>query len=52
VYALQEGLGKVAVWCIGEYGEMLVNNTNELDGEEPLVVSFSHCKLLNWSYTW
>lgn len=33
------------MWCIGEYGEMLVNNSNELEGEDPLTVS-SYLKLL------
>jgi AP-1 complex subunit gamma-1 len=37
----QEGLAQVAVWCIGEYGEILVNNINELQGEEPLTVTES-----------
>lgn len=37
----QESLGQVTVWCIGEYGEMLVNNAIELDGEEPLTVTES-----------
>lgn len=29
----------MAVWCIGEYGEMLVNNVGMLDIEEPITVS-------------
>jgi hypothetical protein len=36
------GLGAsvgLAVWCIGEYGEMLVNNVGMLDREEPAKVS-------------
>ncbi|XP_058112225.1 AP-1 complex subunit gamma-2-like [Magnolia sinica] len=37
----QESLVRVAVWCIGEYGEMLVNNTGVLDGEEPMTVTES-----------
>ncbi|XP_019052148.1 PREDICTED: AP-1 complex subunit gamma-2-like, partial [Nelumbo nucifera] len=32
----QESLVRVAVWCIGEYGEMLVNNIGMLDKEEPI----------------
>jgi AP-1 complex subunit gamma-1 len=35
----QESLTVTAVWCIGEYGEMLINHANELEGEEPLTVS-------------
>ncbi|KAL2641623.1 hypothetical protein R1flu_009210 [Riccia fluitans] len=37
----QEGLAQVALWCIGEYGEMLINHLNELPGEEPLTVTES-----------
>ncbi|XP_028077047.1 AP-1 complex subunit gamma-2-like isoform X5 [Camellia sinensis] len=37
----QESLVRVAVWCIGEYGEMLVNNARMLDIEEPMTVSES-----------
>ncbi|CAM6128159.1 unnamed protein product [Calypogeia fissa] len=37
----QEGLAQISVWCIGEYGEMLVNNINELEGEEPITVTES-----------
>ncbi|XAR65049.1 hypothetical protein NMG60_11009005 [Bertholletia excelsa] len=33
--AEQESLVQVAVWCIGEYGEMLVDNVGMLDIEEP-----------------
>lgn len=35
----QESLVRVAVWCIGEYGDMLVNNIGMLDIEDPIVVS-------------
>ncbi|GJP39381.1 hypothetical protein CLOM_g23757 [Closterium sp. NIES-68] len=35
----QESLGVVTVWCLGEYGEMLVNNTGLLQGETPLQVA-------------
>ncbi|CAN6172681.1 unnamed protein product [Urochloa humidicola] len=37
----QESLVRVAVWCIGEYGEMLVNNISMLDMEEPITVTES-----------
>ncbi|KAM7464608.1 hypothetical protein LguiA_032729 [Lonicera macranthoides] len=37
----QETLVRVAVWCIGEYGEMLVNNVGMLDIEEPITVTDS-----------
>ncbi|XP_057948892.1 AP-1 complex subunit gamma-2-like isoform X1 [Malania oleifera] len=37
----QESLVRVAVWCIGEYGEMLVNNAGMLDREEPITVTES-----------
>ncbi|KAJ9549300.1 hypothetical protein OSB04_021843 [Centaurea solstitialis] len=35
----QETLVRVAVWCIGEYGDMLVNNIGMLDVEEPITVT-------------
>ncbi|XP_074309844.1 AP-1 complex subunit gamma-1-like isoform X2 [Silene latifolia] len=37
----QETLTKVAVWCIGEYGDMLVNNVGMLDIEDPVTVTES-----------
>ncbi|KNA06674.1 hypothetical protein SOVF_178800 [Spinacia oleracea] len=37
----QETLVKVAVWCIGEYGDMLVNNVGMLDIEDPITVTES-----------
>ncbi|KAL2903197.1 AP-1 complex subunit gamma-2 [Bienertia sinuspersici] len=37
----QETLVKVAVWCIGEYGDMLVNNAGMLDIEDPITVTES-----------
>lgn len=36
-----DSLVRVTIWCIGEYGEMLVNHAGELDGEEPLTVTES-----------
>ncbi|XP_073101114.1 AP-1 complex subunit gamma-2 isoform X2 [Elaeis guineensis] len=37
----QESLVRVTVWCIGEYGEMLVNNVGVLEMEEPMTVTES-----------
>ncbi|XVE75085.1 hypothetical protein DITRI_Ditri12bG0068400 [Diplodiscus trichospermus] len=37
----QETLVRVAVWCIGEYGDMLVNNVGMLDIEDPITVTES-----------
>ncbi|KAH7570252.1 hypothetical protein JRO89_XS05G0076500 [Xanthoceras sorbifolium] len=39
--AEQESLVRVAVWCIGEYGDMLVNNVGMLNIEEPITVTES-----------
>ncbi|KAH6815624.1 Adaptor protein complex AP-1 [Perilla frutescens var. frutescens] len=35
----QETLVQVAIWCIGEYGEMLVGNAGMLDIEDPISVT-------------
>ncbi|KAK4488848.1 hypothetical protein RD792_004638 [Penstemon davidsonii] len=35
----QETLIRVAVWCIGEYGEMLVANAGVLDIEDPMTIT-------------
>ncbi|WOH08351.1 hypothetical protein DCAR_0727790 [Daucus carota subsp. sativus] len=35
----EEILVRVAVWCIGEYGEMLVNGMGMLEKEEPITVT-------------
>ncbi|KAJ4711141.1 AP-1 complex subunit gamma [Melia azedarach] len=37
----QESLVRVAVWCIGEYGDMLVNNVGMLNIEDPITVTDS-----------
>ncbi|CAN6676082.1 unnamed protein product [Malus baccata var. baccata] len=39
--AEQESLVRVAIWCIGEYGDMLVNNVGMLDIEDPMTVTES-----------
>ncbi|BAT99552.1 hypothetical protein VIGAN_10100400 [Vigna angularis var. angularis] len=36
--AEQETLVRVTVWCIGEYGDMLVHNVGMLDIEDPITV--------------
>lgn len=38
-YFHQETLVRVAVWCIGEYGDMLVNNVGMFEIENPITVS-------------
>ncbi|KAI7728835.1 hypothetical protein M8C21_023814 [Ambrosia artemisiifolia] len=35
----QEAVVRVAVWCIGEYGDLLVNNIGMLELEEPITVT-------------
>ncbi|XVE85029.1 hypothetical protein DITRI_Ditri17bG0059700 [Diplodiscus trichospermus] len=37
----QETLVRVAIWCIGEYGDMLVNNVGMLNIEDPISVTDS-----------
>ncbi|KAL8137754.1 hypothetical protein V2J09_003755 [Rumex salicifolius] len=39
ISAEQENLVKVVVWCIGEYGDLLVNNVGVLDTEDPVSVT-------------
>ncbi|CAH2047534.1 unnamed protein product [Thlaspi arvense] len=37
----QETLVRVAIWCIGEYADLLVNNAGMLDLEDPITVTES-----------
>ncbi|XP_014523624.1 AP-1 complex subunit gamma-2 isoform X3 [Vigna radiata var. radiata] len=39
--AEQDTLARVAMWCIGEYGEFLINNDGMLDVEDPITVTES-----------
>ncbi|XP_065860988.1 AP-1 complex subunit gamma-2-like [Euphorbia lathyris] len=39
--AEQETLVRVAVWCVGEYGDLLVNNAGVLDVEDSITVTES-----------
>ncbi|WVZ22884.1 hypothetical protein V8G54_001428 [Vigna mungo] len=46
--AEQETLVRVAVWCIGEYGEFLINNDGMLDVEDPITVRGSDDPVYLW----
>lgn len=35
----QESLALVTVWCVGEFGDLLVGNAPLLEGEQPIVVT-------------
>ncbi|KAH7415274.1 hypothetical protein KP509_14G035400 [Ceratopteris richardii] len=35
----QESFALIAIWCIGEYGEMLVNHAGELEIEDPMTIT-------------
>ncbi|KAH7279348.1 hypothetical protein KP509_37G015500 [Ceratopteris richardii] len=39
--SIQESFAQVTVWCIGEFGDMLVNHVGELQVEEPITVTES-----------
>ena len=52
LWNIQESFAQVTVWCIGEFGEMLINHVHELEVEEPITVSqlhscyvFSNCNI-------
>ena len=37
-HKIMDRIAQVAVWCVGEYGEMILNHHGELEDEEPITV--------------